>query len=243
MAKIRSPNYPMLDLGAALVATRKAFDKDNRNKMSRAALAKHLGHDSLSGPALTKLGALRAYGLIDGKGDEIKITDDAVHALMAPEGSAERSTAMLKLATQPKLFQEIRKDFPTPPSADNLKFWLVKRQFASDAAEKAVKTYLATMRLVEGGTQAYDSSSEAEPEDDMQTQASASAASVSRPATRAVPMESNLSPGGAPLRVVMNGDRLDIQASVDLAGLKKLKEMLTKFEGILEMMGPKTDSK
>jgi hypothetical protein len=46
-----------------------------------------------------------------------------------------------------------------------------------------------------------------------------------------------LSPGG-PLRVVMNGDRLDIQASVDLAGLKKLKEMLTKFEGILEMMAP-----
>jgi hypothetical protein len=45
-------------------------------------------------------------------------------------------------------------------------------------------------------------------------------------------------PPGAPLRVVMNGDRLDIQASVDLAGLKKLKEMLTKFEGILEMMEP-----
>jgi hypothetical protein len=156
MAKIRSPNYPMLDLGAALVATRKAFEKDNRNKMSRAALAKHLGHDSLSGPALTKLGALRAYGLIDGKGDEIKITDDAVHALMAPDGSPERSAAMLKLATQPKLFQEIRKDFSTPPSADNLKFWLVKRQFASDAAEKATKTYLATMRLVEGGEQEYD---------------------------------------------------------------------------------------
>jgi hypothetical protein len=157
MAKIRSPNYPMLDLGAALVATRKAFEKDNRNKMSRAALAKHLGHDSLSGPALTKLGALRAYGLIGGKGDEIKITDDAVHALMAPDGSAERSSAMLKLATQPKLFQEIRKDFPTRPSADNLKFWLVKRQFASDAAEKATNTYLATMRLVDGAPQAYDS--------------------------------------------------------------------------------------
>jgi hypothetical protein len=134
MAKIRSPNYPMLDLGAALVATRKAYEKDNRNKMSKGALAKHLGHDSLSGPALGKLGALRAYGLIDGAGDELKITNEAVHALMAPEGSAERSTAMLKLATQPKLFQEIRKDFPTVPSADNLKFWLVKRQFASDAA-------------------------------------------------------------------------------------------------------------
>jgi hypothetical protein len=228
MAKIRSPNYPMLDLGAALVATRKAFDKDNRNKMSRAALAKHLGHDSLSGPALTKLGALRAYGLISGKGDEIKITDDAVHALMAPDGSAERSAAMLKLATQPKLFQEIRKDFPSPPSPDNLKFWLVKRQFASDAAEKATKTYLATMRLVDGGPQAYDSSeTEADEDEPMQP----------RPATRA-PQVEHVPAQGLPLRVVMNGNRLDIQASVDLAGLKKLKDMLTKYESILEMMQP-----
>ena len=38
--------------------------------------------------------------------------------------------------------------------------------------------------------------------------------------------------------MVMNGNRLDIQASVDLAGLKKLKDMLTKYEGILEMMRP-----
>jgi hypothetical protein len=36
----------------------------------------------------------------------------------------------------------------------------------------------------------------------------------------------------------MNGDRLDIQASGDLAGLKKLKDMLTKYESILEMMQP-----
>jgi hypothetical protein len=36
----------------------------------------------------------------------------------------------------------------------------------------------------------------------------------------------------------MNGDRLDIQASVDLAGLKKLQTMLQKYQGILEMMQP-----
>jgi hypothetical protein len=42
----------------------------------------------------------------------------------------------------------------------------------------------------------------------------------------------------APVRVVMNGNRLDIQASVDLPGLKKLQEMLTKYQGILEMMEP-----
>ncbi len=42
----------------------------------------------------------------------------------------------------------------------------------------------------------------------------------------------------APLRVVLNGDRLEIQASVDLAGLKKLQVMLEKYQSILEMMQP-----
>jgi hypothetical protein len=39
----------------------------------------------------------------------------------------------------------------------------------------------------------------------------------------------------------MNGDRLDIQASVDLEGLKKLRTMLEKYQGILEMMQPTND--
>jgi len=34
----------------------------------------------------------------------------------------------------------------------------------------------------------------------------------------------------------MNRDRLDIQASVDLEGLKTLQTMLAKSQGILEMM-------
>jgi hypothetical protein len=42
----------------------------------------------------------------------------------------------------------------------------------------------------------------------------------------------------SPLRVVINGNRLDIQASVNLEGIKKLRTMLEKYEGILQMMEP-----
>jgi hypothetical protein len=45
----------------------------------------------------------------------------------------------------------------------------------------------------------------------------------------------------SPLRVIMNGGRLDIQASVDLEGLKKPRTMLEKYQGILEMMQPADD--
>lgn len=233
MAKVKSPNYPRVNLGDALAAVRTAFEKDNRNKMSQAALAKHLGHESLSGPAFGKIAALRAYGLIEGAGDELRVSDDAVAALMAPEGSPERAVAIGALAAKPKLFQEIRADFATPPSADNLKFWLIKRKFAPDAAETAAKSYLDTLRFVAAGGKEYYSGSEPEPEKPPVTP------QVNTPPKPNAPLA--MPPSQTPLRVVMNGDRLDIQASVDLDGLKKLRTMLEKYQGILEMMQPDDD--
>ncbi|HEY8260099.1 MAG TPA: hypothetical protein VIG55_02720 [Methylosinus sp.] len=44
-------------------------------------------------------------------------------------------------------------------------------------------------------------------------------------------------------RIVMNGDRLDIHASVDLKGLRKLQTMLAKYTEILEMMGSEESEK
>lgn len=156
MAKVRSPNFPNMDLSKALVFARKAFDKDHRNKVSRATLAKHVGHDTLSGPALTKIGALRAYGLVEGAGDEMRVSEDAIKAMMAPQDSPERREAMARLATRPSLFKDLQKEFPTPPSEDNLRYWLIKRQFTAEAATKAAKAYLVTMMLVNGSTPAYD---------------------------------------------------------------------------------------
>lgn len=170
MAKVRSPNYPSMSLGPALEAIRPAFKADNRNKMSRAVLAKHLGYSSLNGRALGKIGAVRAYGLIEGTGDELRISDDAVAALKAPTDSSERQDALGRLANRPPLFQELRKAFPDSfPSLDNLQYTLVKMGFTSEAAEKAAKSYLASMNLVAGIADSYtapEDGEEGEVEDD-----------------------------------------------------------------------------
>jgi hypothetical protein len=101
------------------------------------------------------------------------------------------------------------------------------------------KTYLVSgVRLVAENPVDYKPSSDLVDEEE-ETAMEPQVASSSRPAVRAVAQEPRLSPGGgAPLRVVMNGDRLDIQASVDLEGLKKLQTMLQKYQSILEMMQP-----
>lgn len=151
MAKVRSPNYPSMPLDTAIEAVRPVYDAEHRNKMSRAVLARHMGYTSLNGRALTKIGAVRAYGLLDGSGDELRVSDDAVDALMAPGGSATRSEALLRIALRPALFQELRKQFPDRlPSLENVKFALIKRHFTEDAAEKAATAFLSTMSLVSG---------------------------------------------------------------------------------------------
>jgi hypothetical protein len=166
MAKVRSPNYPTADLSTALELIRPAFKAENRNKMSRAVLAKHMGHKTLNGIALTKLGAVRAYGLIEGSSDELRLSDDAVFVLASPDKVNVRyRDALERLALKPPLFHEIKKQFPTTlPSEHHLSFWLVQQHFTEEAAGKAAKSFLATMQLVSDGTEDYNpSSGEEEP--------------------------------------------------------------------------------
>src|SRR5690348_12092801 len=98
MATVRSPNYPNIPLSPALEAVRPVYLSDGRNKMSKLVLAKHLGYTSISGRSLGKIGAIRAYGLIEGSGDELRLSEDAITALMAPQGSSDRTAALARLA-------------------------------------------------------------------------------------------------------------------------------------------------
>ena len=156
MAGVRSPNYPNHNITQALELARKLYDKDGRNKVSKVTLAKHLGHDAVSGPALGKIGAMRAFGLISGTGDELQITPDAVAALKAPEGSAERKDALVRLAFNPGIFQEIRKQYPSRPSRDALTYWLETKNFSDAASTIAAQCYLETLAVVESLEAGYN---------------------------------------------------------------------------------------
>jgi hypothetical protein len=149
MAAPRSPNYPQVSLVRALEDIKKVAAKDDRNKISPAAVAEHLGYTTLNGAAQVALSVLKKYGLLDGKGDKLGVSDTAYTIVHASADSPEYQAAVRKAALAPSLFSELRKEFPdTIPSPGALRHHLITKKFNAEAATKAAHAYRETMELV-----------------------------------------------------------------------------------------------
>jgi hypothetical protein len=237
-------------LEAALGLVKMVYDKDGRNKISRAVLAQHLGHEAMTGPALGKIGALRAYGLIEGAGDDLRVSEDAIAAIMAPLGSDARRVAVRRLALHPTLFQDIRQEFPGKVSPESLNYWLIQNGFIQTAAPIASRTYLETMEFAGGIETAYDSAVQvsekpmapatdqvpSRPAPRFHGGGGGSGGALQGPTARYEHDARLVGDADAPFRITMNGKKLHIEADVDLAELQVLKQMLDGYENMLKIL-------
>ena len=142
----RSPNFPSMSLGEAIDAIRLIYQREGRSKMPRLSAVKPLGYTSINGRSLGVLGALRAYGLIEGRGDDVKVSDDAITILNAPPSSAERAEALYRAFEAPAAFALLRAKGDASP--DTLRWHLIKANFRDDSADRLLKVYLASQELV-----------------------------------------------------------------------------------------------
>lgn len=229
MPKARSPEYPVIGLKEAIDKVGAVYAKDYQSKVARVVLAEHMGYKTLNGKSLGVLSACGKYGLLEGRGDDTRVSDLAVTIIAHPAGTPERTVAIKQAAANPELFAELDNRFQGGRVSDQaMRAWMLTQKFIPQAADTAIRSYRETKQLVETESGGY-AGAEIEPEKPPVT-----------PQTHTPPKPGTPLPPTpqAPLRVVMNGDRLDIQASVDLEGLKKLRTMLEKYQGILEMMKP-----
>lgn len=155
MAKTRSPNFPVIDLGDAIADVADILKKEKRGSFPKEAAAAHLGYSSVNGRSLGKIAALRAYGLLEGRGDGLAVSDDAVAILEAPSESEDRREALRRAFEGPPMFQRIQSEYPEKPSYETLKWWLNKAGFNPDGAEKAAAIYLDSFDLVTENLGAY----------------------------------------------------------------------------------------
>lgn len=155
MAKVRSPNFPVIDLASAIDCVAKIYAKESRGKFPQLSAAKHLGYTSINGRSLGMFAALRAYGLLEGRGDDLVLTAEAIALIEAPKDSADRADALRKAFSGPTMFNRIQEQYPEPPSDETLRWWLIQQGFTADGAEKASEIFLESRKLVTLSPEVY----------------------------------------------------------------------------------------
>ena len=153
MARIRSPNYPQVELPEAINLVRKVFKDEAQNYAPREVVAELLGYSSVNGASDKKVSAITAYGLLDRNAErELRVSDLAVR-ILHPEDENEKMEALSEAALSPNLFREISEKWPdTPPSDSHLKSYLIRQGFNQNSVDQVVSVYRGTMEMVTSDT-------------------------------------------------------------------------------------------
>lgn len=161
MAKVRSPIYPSIGLREAIDRVRLVYDADYTNRVPREVIAQHMGYSGLSGKSLGVLSALGKYGLLEGRGDETRVSALAVAILAHEIGSSERVEGLKQAASMPDLFRDLDERSQGGRGSDAaLRAWLQTEGFIPAAADAAIRSYRETKKLVEEESRLYPPSTE-----------------------------------------------------------------------------------
>lgn len=146
--RIRSPNYPALDLRDALARVEVVFERERQHSMSKDVALKGLGYSSANGAALGTLSAVLKYGLLERVGENYRVSDRTV-AILHPKTPDEKEQALREAALSPPLFAELAGEFPGGQvSDDNLRSYLIRNSFSSSAVTGVIKAFRETMQMV-----------------------------------------------------------------------------------------------
>lgn len=161
MSRTRSPAYPAIGLKEAVDKTNDVFKQDYQNPITRADAAKHMGYTGLNGKSLGVLSALIKYGLLEGRGNNTRVSDAAVMIIAHPAGAAERIGALKEAAAKPELFADLDARFQGGKASDQaIRSYLLTQKFIPAAADAAIRSYRETIQLVEEESKGYNGATE-----------------------------------------------------------------------------------
>jgi hypothetical protein len=172
MGNERSPNYPAIGLDQAVNLARTVYERERRGVIPTDVLANALGYTTktgnLSGNALSRIAALRQYGLVDKAAQgKLKISERAINLVLGQPDSAAFLTAAKEAALSPPLFRDLFHGHGEV-SDDALRVYLIRdRGFSSpDAANRVIKAFRDTVNFANLNATGYTDETKAEDSDD-----------------------------------------------------------------------------
>lgn len=139
IGKQRSPNAPGVPLEAAIKVAGRLYNALRNASVKPDVAAKALGYSGLNGTALTALGMLSQYGLIDRSKGMVTIAPLAM-SILHPLSTSQADEAIRVAALTPRVFEELNQGFHdcAPGVIEN---HLIHQGFSPDRARKVGAVY------------------------------------------------------------------------------------------------------
>lgn len=149
MARVRSPNYPAMSLPEAINRVKTIHAAEQHIPAPKEVIAKHLGYNGLNGASIKAISAIGKYGLLEEvNSGKMKVSPLAL-SILYPKNPADKAAAIGEAAFKPSLFTELANEYGgAQPSDENLRAYLIHRNFAADAVDRVIQAYRETMDLV-----------------------------------------------------------------------------------------------
>lgn len=155
-AKARSPQYPSIGLKEAVEKIDAIYKNDYQNQIPRIVIASHMGYNGLNGKSLGVLSALSKFGLIEGRGNDNRVSDLAVQIIAHGSGTPERAAALKEAASKPELFNELDARFGGGKVSDAaIRSYLLTQKFIPSAADSAIRSYRETKDFIQVESAGY----------------------------------------------------------------------------------------
>lgn len=125
----RSPRYPGMSLEDAIERTRVIYEHEKKTPASTDVIVGHFGIKAGTGPANRVISAMRQYGLLENRGEQLRVSESAFKILHLSDDSAERAQALREAAVKPAIIQDVLRAFPEGlPSDANLRNFLIQQK-------------------------------------------------------------------------------------------------------------------
>lgn len=147
----KSPRAPSVSLDEALVRVMKVYDRERLHPAPTDVVAQHLGYKSANnGSAMSTLASLRYFGLLERpKEGMLCVTKEVESFKFAPDEKLKRAL-LLGFLKRPALYSELLEKYESGlPSDANLKFELIQRGFAPQAAESALVVFKGSVAFAD----------------------------------------------------------------------------------------------
>ena len=146
----KSPRAPSLALDEAIDRALKAYDRERVHPAPTEVVAQNIGYKGANnGAALGALASLRYFGLLARPKDGyLAVTKDVEAYKFAPDEQMRRSL-LVGFLRRPVLYAELLEKYSSGlPSDANLRFELIQRGFAPQAAESALAAFRRSVEFV-----------------------------------------------------------------------------------------------